>query len=137
MGAAIAKLLFERVEPTTVVWLRLALAACVLLVIAMPRLRDHSGGDWLAVIAYGAALAGLNLSLYEAISRIPLGTAVTIEFLGPLTVATLGSRRLRDWCWIVLAGEVWRSSVRRPATSIWWGWGSHSWRRRRGVPTSC
>ncbi len=104
IGAAIAKLLFGRVEPSTLVWLRLALAACVLLVVAMPRLRGRSPRDWAAVTAYGAALAVMNISLYQAIARIPLGTAVTIEFLGPLTVATLGSRRLRDWCWILLAG---------------------------------
>lgn len=104
LGAAVAKGLFEMVDPVTLVWLRLTTATLILLAVARPRIRGRSARDWATVLAFGAAFGIMNLALYQAISRIPLGTAVTIEFLGPLTVAVLGSRRLRDWLWIVLAG---------------------------------
>lgn len=104
VGAAIAKGLFGIVDPITLVWLRLSLGSLILLAVARPRLQGRSARDWGTAVAYGTALATMNVCLYQAIARIPLGTAVTIEFLGPLTVAVLGSRRLRDWLWVALAG---------------------------------
>ena len=104
VGAANAKLLFDEVTPTTVVWLRLLTSALILLAMAARSLRGRSLRDWGVVLAFGTALAVMNWSIYESFARIPLGVAVTIEFLGPLTVALLGSRRLLDLLWVALAG---------------------------------
>ena len=101
-GAAIAKDLFPLVPPTAMVWLRLATSAVVLLVLARPRVRGRSRRDWLVVLAFGISLMTMNWAIYQSFARIPLGIAVTIEFLGPLAVAVIGSRRPRDlsgWCW--------------------------------------
>ena len=104
VGAGFAKLLFDQVDPTTLVWLRLATSTVVLLAIARPRLRGRSATDWRTVLAFGAALGLMNFSIYQSFARIPLGIAVTIEFIGPLAVALAGSRRVRDLAWVVLAG---------------------------------
>jgi inner membrane transporter RhtA len=104
IGASIAKSLFDTVPPTAMVWLRLVSSAVVLLVIARPRLRGHSGRDWLVSLAFGVVLMGTNWFFYHSFARIPLGIAVTIEFLGPLTIAVIGSRRAADLIWVVLAG---------------------------------
>jgi len=103
-GAAMAKLLFEEVPPTTVVWLRLLTSALVMLVATRSHVRGRSAQDWGVVLAYGTTLAVMNWSIYESFARIPLGVAVTFEFLGPLTVALRGSRRLLDLLWVALAG---------------------------------
>lgn len=103
VGAAIAKDLFHLVPPTAMVWLRLVTSAAILLAVARPRLRGRSGADWRVALAFGVALMTMNWAIYQSFARIPLGIAVTIEFLGPLTVAVLGSRRPRDLAWVVLA----------------------------------
>ena len=103
-GAGIAKSLFDEVAPTTIVWLRLATSAIVLVLVARPRLRGRTGSDWLVVLAFGVALGTMNWAIYQAFARIPLGVAVTLEFVGPLPLAVLGSRRPRDLLWVVLAG---------------------------------
>lgn len=102
-GAGVAKSLFDEVDPTTIVWLRLATSALVLVVAVRPVLRGRSGRDWLVVVAFGASLGLMNWAIYQAFARIPLGLAVTIEFVGPLTLAVVGSRRLRDLAWVLLA----------------------------------
>ena len=104
LGAAIAKSLFGEISPTAMVWLRLVTSALVLAAIARPRLTGRSGSDWLVVLAFGASLATMNWGIYQSMARIPLGLAVTIEFIGPLTLAVLGSRRARDLVWVLLAG---------------------------------
>jgi inner membrane transporter RhtA len=103
-GAAIAKDLFTLVPPTAMVWLRLMTSAIVLLIMVRPQLAGHSGRDWLIVLGFGVNLMIMNWSIYQSFARIPLGIAVTIEFLGPLAVAVVGSRRLIDLMWVVLAG---------------------------------
>src|SRR5919198_1109092 len=87
------------VGPAGAVFLRLAFAAIVLWAIWRPRL----AGDLRLAGAFGVALGLMNWSFYEAIDRIPLAVAVTIEFAGPLLLAVIGSRRLLDGVWIVLA----------------------------------
>lgn len=104
VGAAFAKSLFELAAPTAIAWLRMAVAAVVLMLVARPRLTGRSWAEWRVVIGYGIALATMNWSIYMSFARIPLGLAVTIEFLGPLTLALLGSRRLLDVVWVALAG---------------------------------
>ncbi|MGC3995096.1 MAG: EamA family transporter [Propionicimonas sp.] len=102
-GAAFAKSLFTLTAPTAVAWLRMAAAALIFWVFARPRLRGRTWPEWRVVIGYGIALATMNWSIYLSFSRIPIGLAVTIEFLGPLAVALVGSRRARDLVWVALA----------------------------------
>ena len=103
-GAAIAKNHFHLVPPTAMLWLRLITAAVILLIMARPPLKGHSGRDWLIVLGFGVSLMVATWANYQSFARIPLGIAVTIAFLGPLTVAVIGSRRLADLIWVVLAG---------------------------------
>ena len=99
IGAAFAVTLFDDLGPAGAAFLRLAFAAIVLLAIWRPRL----AGDLRLPAAFGIALGLMNWTFYEAIDRIPLAIAVTIEFTGPLLVAVLGSRRPLDGVWIALA----------------------------------
>jgi inner membrane transporter RhtA len=103
-GAALAIRLFDRVGPAGAVTLRLFIAAVLLGVMARPRVRAISRSDLAVALAFGLVLAGMNLAFYEAIARIPLGVAVTIEFSGPLALALIGSRRWLDLLWAALAG---------------------------------
>jgi inner membrane transporter RhtA len=103
LGAAIAKTLFVSLGPGGTVFLRIAFAALVLLVLVRPKLGGHDGNAYLVAGLFGLALALMNFSLYLAIDRVPLGVAVTLEFVGPLGVAVAGSRRILDVLWVVLA----------------------------------
>ncbi|MGA8846327.1 MAG: EamA family transporter [Nocardioides sp.] len=103
LGAGVAKSLFDEVSPTVIVWLRLVTSAAVLAAYARPRLRGRTRHDWLVVLGFGASLGLMNLAIYQSFARIPLGIAVTIEFIGPLALAVLGSRRARDLLWVGLA----------------------------------
>jgi inner membrane transporter RhtA len=105
VGGAFAKGLFDVAGPTGVVWLRLALAAVVLLVAVRPPVRALTRGQWRPVVVFGLVLAAMNWSFYEALSRIPLGVAVTIEFIGPLGVAVVTGRSWRQWA-LALAAAV-------------------------------
>jgi inner membrane transporter RhtA len=102
-GSAVAATLFARVGPAGAVTLRLVSATVVLLALWRPRVRGRSWRELGLAAAFGLILAGMNLSFYEALRRIPLGIAVTIEFIGPLAVAVAGSRRPRDLVWVGLA----------------------------------
>nr|WP_246305627.1 EamA family transporter [Nocardioides marinisabuli] len=104
LGASVAKSIFDEIGPTTMVWLRLASSVLVLALVVRPRLRGRTRRDWAVVVAFGLSLGLMNWSIYQSFARIPLGVAVTIEFIGPLTLAVLGSRRARDLVWVVLAG---------------------------------
>jgi inner membrane transporter RhtA len=103
LGSSLAKLLFATLGPFATVSLRMLFAALVLLAIWRPAIRGRSRADLLAALALGLTLAGLSLSFYAALERIPLGVAMTLEFAGPLGVAILGSRRRLDLLWGVLA----------------------------------
>ena len=104
LGAAIAKHLFSVVPPTSMVWLRLASSAIVFTVFFRPAVRGKTSRDWLIALGFGCMLMGMNWSIYQSFARIPLGMAVTLEFLGPLALAIVGSRRARDLIWVALAG---------------------------------
>lgn len=103
VGAGIAKQLFSQLPPSGVVTLRIVFAALAVTIIARPRLRGAAPADLGVAVAFGLAMAVMNFSIYQAFARIPLGIAVTIEFLGPLGVAIAGSRRKLDVLWVVLA----------------------------------
>ena len=104
LAAAIAHDLFDRLSPVGVSALRFALAAVILLAIVRPAIRGRDAATWGAIAAYGASLAALNLTFFQAISLIPMGIAVTLSFIGPLAMALLGSRRRGDILWALLAG---------------------------------
>lgn len=103
-GASVAKSLFPTLGPPGVVWLRLLLGSIALWVVARPELRRRPWRELRLVVALGVVLVSMNVSFYESIDRLPLGVAVTVEFLGPLLVATLSSRRKLDLLWVALAG---------------------------------
>lgn len=96
VGAAVGVFLFETANPAAVAWLRAAAAAVALIVWRRPWRRTWTRRSLAAAAAFGVVTVGMNVAFFEAIARIPLGTAVAIEFLGPVAVATLGSRRPRD-----------------------------------------
>lgn len=102
-GAAIAKGLFDQVSPFGMVSLRLGLGALVLLLLIRPRWRHHSWQDYRLLGLLGLSMGVMNASLYHAISYIPIGVAVTLEFIGPLGVALVHSRRGLDWLWVAMA----------------------------------
>jgi inner membrane transporter RhtA len=104
LGAALSEPLFDRIGAAGSVALRLALAALILWPFARPRVRGRPRSDLRAAVALGACSGVLTLAFFEAIDRIPLGVAVTIEFLGPLGVALAGSHHARDVACVLLAG---------------------------------
>jgi inner membrane transporter RhtA len=97
VGAAVAVGLFELLSPTAVAVLRLLGAALLLLLWRRPGRGAWRGRRLARATAFGVATAGMNLAFYEAIARLPLGTAVAIEFCGPVLVAAVASRRPRDF----------------------------------------
>lgn len=103
IGAAVAKSLFDDLGPSGTVFLRVGFAALLLLLLWRPRVTGYKRRDYLVATLFGLALAGMNYSLYLAIDRIPLGVAVTLEFVGPLGLAVAGSRRALDLLWAALA----------------------------------
>ena len=102
LGAAVAKHLFSSVGSFGTAALRLFFAATVLMLLWRPSLRMDRRA-WTVVLGYGVTLGLMNLTLYLALARIPLGISVTISFLGPLGVALAGSRRWLDVVWALLA----------------------------------
>jgi len=104
VGAAVASLAFPVLGPVGVVAVRQWTAAAVLMTAGRPRLRTFTAREWRPVLGLAAVFAVMNLSLYAAIERIGLGLAVTLEFLGPLTIALLGSRRRLDLLCALAAG---------------------------------
>ena len=103
LGAALATKLFDQIGSSGAVLLRLVSASIVLLLVWRPRLHGRARRELGLAAVFGVVLAAMNLSFYASIDRIPLGIAVTIEFVGPLAVAVAGSRRPIDLVWIVLA----------------------------------
>ena len=102
-GAALARTLFDDAGAAGTVFLRVVFAAIVLAILWRPAVKGHSREDWRLVAAFGLTLAAMNLCFYESIDRIPLGLAVTFEFVGPLGVAIAGSRRALDLLWVAFA----------------------------------
>ena len=104
LAAALAHDLFDRLGPVGASAVRFALGAVILLAIVRPAIRGRDAATWGAIAAYGASLAALNVTFFQAISLIPMGIAVTLAFIAPLVMALVGSRRRRDVVWALLAG---------------------------------
>ncbi len=102
-GSALAATLFDELGSTGAAFGRLLVAALVLLALWRPRLRAHARGDLLLAALFGAVVGLMNWAFYSALDRIPLGVAVTLEFVGPLGVAVASSHRRRDLVWVALA----------------------------------
>lgn len=102
-GAAIAKTLFPAIGAAGTASIRIGISAIILLLAYRPNLKQITTSQWKIVVPYGLALGAMNLIFYLAIERIPIGLAVTLEFIGPLLVAIIGSKRLIDYCWVLLA----------------------------------
>lgn len=103
LGSAFAKSLFAPLGSTGTVFLRVAIAALVLLLFWRPRLSEYTRADYTLVALFGLSIAGLNGLFYASLARLPPGIAVTLEFVGPLGVALVASRRLRDVLWTLFA----------------------------------
>lgn len=103
LGAAVAVGLFDDLAPAAVAWLRIAGAAVVLLLWIRPPRAAWRPGRLRLAACFGLITAGMNISFYEALARLPMGTTVALEFLGPIAVAALGSRRPRDVAALLLA----------------------------------
>ncbi len=102
-GAGLSVPLFDDVGAAGMCLLRLGFGALVMAAVWRPRPREHSREALRVAVAFGLVLGLMNLTFYEALDRIPLGIAVTIEFVGPLAVAVAGSRGRLDVLWVVLA----------------------------------
>ncbi len=102
-GASIAKRLFPVLGASGTSTIRIGLSAIILFIINKPKLFSFSRQQWLYACAYGLFLGAMNLLFYMGIKRIPLGLGVTVEFIGPLTLALLGSRKFQDLIWVLLA----------------------------------
>ena len=103
-GAALGAMAFPAIGPVGVVAIRQFVTALVLTPIVRPRLRGLRRDQWWPILGLVVVFSIMNLSLYAAIDRIGLALAVTLEFLGPLTVAIISSRRVLDLAGAVLAG---------------------------------
>jgi inner membrane transporter RhtA len=103
IGSAVAKTLFDEIGAGGTVFLRTLFAAVVLGLIWRPRLAGHTRRELSLAVLFGLVLGGMNLAFYASLDRIPLGIAVTFEFVGPLGVAVFGSRRPLDLLWVALA----------------------------------
>ncbi len=103
LGAAIAKSLFQAIGSGGTVFLRVGFAAIALLLVWRPPLREYTRANYALVVLFGLTIAGMNSAFYAAIARIPLGIAVTLEFVGPLGIAVAASRSRRDLLWAAFA----------------------------------
>jgi inner membrane transporter RhtA len=102
-GSAVATTLFAKIGPGGAVWLRLVFGTVILLALWRPRVRGRTRRELALAALFGLILAAMNFSFYSSLHRIPLGIAVTLEFVGPLGVGLAGSRRPVDLLWVALA----------------------------------
>lgn len=105
LGSAVAKGLFDDLGAAGITLLRLGLASLLLLAVLRPKLRSWSREAWEAAVLLGAAMAGMNLVFYLSLRTVPLGVAVTVEFLGPLALALVQTRRWLDLVWALVAAS--------------------------------
>ena len=138
LGSALSVDLIDTVGPAGTAWLRLTMGALVFLAVARPPLRSVRREDLPALVGLGVTSGLVTIAFLAAIERIPLGTAVAVEFLGPLTVAAVRSHNPRALVWPALAllgvlglTEPWRGASTPPVSA------SRRSPRSAGPPTSC
>ena len=145
-GGALAATLVPAIGAAGLVTLRLLIGTVILVLVARPRLHGHDRHAWATVVLFGLALGAMNWSFYASLGRLPIGVAVTIEFIGPLVLTVALSRRVVDLVAVLFAAAGGRSSRRRSrcpsptSTCSGWDWlcgrnapgGVH--RRRRSAP---
>lgn len=102
-GASIAKTMFPIVGAAGMVTIRILFGTIVLVFALRPWRARITAASWRPLAVYGVSLGVMNLFFYSALSRVPLGIAVALEFSGPLAVAVFASRRRMDFFWVVLA----------------------------------
>ena len=102
-GAAISVTIFDEVGVAGSTLLRLAFASLFLFLLSRPKVSQWSARQVKMAIAFGVTLAAMNLAFYSAIDILPVGIATTIEFIGPISIAAIFSRRLLDGLWVALA----------------------------------
>ncbi|AKK06459.1 putative permease, DMT superfamily [Corynebacterium mustelae] len=120
IGAAVAVGLFVVLPPTHVAWLRVFCAGLIMTIIYRPHFKSFVGDKSKLAMAYGASMVLMNICFYNAIETIPLGTAVAVEFLGPIVVGAVASRKIQQWVAlllaaagvIVLSGAQWTDNAR-------------------------
>lgn len=135
LGAALAVSLFDTLSPTAVAWLRIVGAALVLLAFVRPRRTAWLPARLMLAGTFGLITLAMNVAFYEAIARLPLGTTVALEFLGPVVVAAIGSRTVRDFLALGLAtvgvvfiadvhwsGSPWGVALALTAAACWAGY---------------
>lgn len=103
IGAAFATQLFPHAGSFGTTFFRLFIAGLIMIAAARPNVRAWNAPQWRAVVLFGLSLGFMNSFFYAGIARIPLGTAVTIEFIGPLLLSAFLSRSARDLVWVALA----------------------------------
>lgn len=96
LGGALAAILVPQIGAGPSVLLRLLVSAGLMVLLTRPRVRGYTRQQWLTVAGFGLALGLMNWSFYASLAHLPIGVAVTVEFIGPLTLATVLSRRARD-----------------------------------------
>lgn len=116
-SAAIVKPAFASIGPSAASSWRFAFGAVVLLIATRPKLRSWSRAQWLGAVVLGATVAVMNQTFYQAISRIPLGSATAIEYMGPFLVAALAKRSWRHFAFVALAG-LGVAALTRPGAGI-------------------
>lgn len=133
LGSALSIDLIDSVGPAGTAWLRLSFGALVFLALARPPLREVRRHDVPALLGLGITTGLMTIAFLGAIERIPLGTAVAIEFLGPLTVAAVRSHSIRALAWpalalvgVVLLTEPWHGDV-NPAGVMYAGLAAVGW----------
>lgn len=102
ISAALAQTLFDRLGPLGVSGLRFAIAAMFMLLLVRPKLTGRTRSQWMLIGLYGMSIAAMNVFMYQALAFLPLGVAITLEFLGPFAIALLTSRRPRQAMFAVL-----------------------------------
>ena len=141
-GGALAATLVPLIGAGGSVVMRLLFATLLLLALVSPRWRGHSRRAWLTVLAFGLALGLMNFTFYSSLAHLPIGVAVTVEFLGPLALAAALSRRLARLVAVARRCRSASSSSPRPSTTPWpsWRWTGLGLARPRvpsGRHTSC
>ncbi len=104
VGSAIGRTLFDDLGAPGVTLLRVSIAAAVLLLVLRPRVAGWDRAAWQSAVVLGVAMGAMNLSFYLSLRTLPLGVAVTAEFVGPLLLVLAQTRRLLDLLWALLAG---------------------------------